>query len=143
MTRILSIDYGKKRIGLAVCDPSQIIASPLALIPTKSTHAQTAKAIQDTINEKGFSIEKVIIGDPKLLSGQQSELGKIILMFIEELKKLLNCDIILFDERLTSKESEQLLREAKVKRKKRSQFVDMMSATLILQSYLSMISMVV
>ncbi|PCI78660.1 Holliday junction resolvase RuvX [Candidatus Aerophobetes bacterium] len=135
--RLLGIDYGTKRIGLAISDPRQIIASPLARVATKKNHKETAQAIKAVLEEKNFVIEKVVLGDPKLLSGEPSPLSKIIALFAKDLEQVLECPIAFFDERLTSKQGEKLLIEAKVRRKKRAKVIDTMSATLILQSYLA------
>ncbi len=138
MTRkILSIDYGQKRTGLAISDPSQIIASPLERIMTGKNHKETAMAIKALLESKRYTIEKIILGDPKLLGGEKSSLSVIIEAFAKELESLMDCPVILFDERLTSKEGEKLMIEAKVKRKKRTAHIDTMSACLILQTYLS------
>lgn len=136
--RILSIDYGKKRIGLAISDPMQMIASPLQRVMAEKNHEATAKAIKAVLNEKKYEIEKIIMGDPKHLDGKPSPMSLEVAAFAPILEKILGCPVTLMDERLSSKEGEKLLIQASVKRKKRGDYIDTMSATLLLQAYLTM-----
>ncbi len=134
MGKILGIDYGRARIGLALSDLSHILASPHGKIKTGKSHKDSSRALLKIIEEN--SVEQIVIGLPLLLSGKDSETTLNVRAFAEELKKISQLPITLWDERLTSKEVERTMMEAKVNRKKRAAHVDTLSATLILQSYL-------
>ena len=130
--RFLGIDYGKARIGLAISDEEKIIATPLDTIKNQKDYLDIILKI---IKEK--DVEKTIIGLPLLLSGKDSDFTTEVREFAKKIKTLSNIEIVLWDERLTSKEVEKFLISEKIKRKKRSKLVDSMSAVLILQSYLN------
>jgi len=132
--RILSIDYGKKRIGLALTDPMKIIASPLKTIQAGKNAQETVDILLKEI--ASHDIETIVIGLPLHLSNEESETSLLVRKLKEDLEAKISIPIILWDERLTSKQVERVMMEGNVKRKKRSQHVDTLSATLILQSYL-------
>lgn len=133
MGRILSIDYGRKRTGLAVSDPSQIIASRLTTIPTHT--------IWDFLNNyfKQEQVEKVIIGYPRQMNNEASEAVRYINPFIKKFQKTYPAmPIELVDERFTSKMAFQTMIDGGLKKKQRQDkaLVDGISATIILQDYL-------
>lgn len=132
MGRVLAIDFGMKRIGLARSDPMKLIASPLKTILA----AKTLEATADLILKECAEIELIVLGLPLLLSGKDSDTTKTVRKFAEILEKKSDLPLILWDERLTSKQIEKLLMEDKMSRKKRTAHVDTLSATLILQNYL-------
>jgi len=133
MARILAIDYGKKRTGIAVTDNLQIIASGLTTVPTQ----ELFKFLKEyTCNEE---VELFLIGEPKQMDNTVSESEALILPFIGELKKLFPAiPIIRVDERFTSKMAFQTMIDSGLKKKQRQNkaLVDEISATIILQSYL-------
>ena len=133
MARILAIDYGTKRIGLAVTDPMQIIATGL-------TTVATAKALNFlktyTAQEE---VECFVVGEPKNLDNTPSQSAAATEKFIQQLQKHFpNIPIARIDERFTSKMAAQTLVMSGLKKKKRQQkaLLDEVSATLILQTYL-------
>lgn len=133
MARILAIDYGKKRVGIAVTDPLQIIANSLTTVP--------AHEIFDFIKEyfKKEQVEKVVVGLPKQMNNQPSESMPYIEQFVAKFKKLYpDIPVILVDERFTSKLAVQSMIMGGVKKKDRQDkaLVDTVSATIILQSYM-------
>ena len=132
MGRILAIDFGMKRIGLARSDSMKIIASPYKTILAEKNLEATANLILQEIED----VELIVLGLPLLLSGQDSETTKQVRAFASCLEKKMTIPLLLWDERLTSKQVEKLMSEKGVKRKNRSSHVDQLSATLILQSYL-------
>lgn len=134
MGRILSIDYGKKRIGLALSDPMKIIASPLKTLQAGKNAQETLDILLKEIAI--HDIETIVIGLPLHLSNAESELSLLVRKLKEDLETRISIPIILWDERLTSKQVERIMMEDDVNRKKRSQHVDTLSATLILQSYM-------
>lgn len=133
--RIAGIDYGEKRIGIALSDPMQIFASPLELAFAKPTLEETAKMLWNILS-KHQPIKKIVLGLPLMMSGKESagsEKVRQLAKFLEEISK---CEIVLWDERLTSAQVEKTLREIGMKRKKRADKVDLMAACTILQSFL-------
>ncbi|MGN1216361.1 MAG: Holliday junction resolvase RuvX [Phocaeicola sp.] len=133
MSRILAIDYGRKRTGLAVTDPMQIIASGLT---TVATH-ELVDFIQKYVCQE--KVERIIIGHPKQMNYEDSENMKNIIPFINRLKKLLpEIPVELVDERFTSVLAHQAMLAGGLKKKDRQNkaLVDEISATIILQSYL-------
>ena len=133
MSRILAIDYGRKRTGIAVSDPLQIIASGLTTVPTH----QLMDFLLNYIKQE--QVECMIIGHPKQLNNEDSENMKNIVPFINRLKKILpDMPVQLVDERFTSVLAHQTMLAGGLKKKDRQNkaLVDEISATIILQSYL-------
>ncbi len=135
--RILAIDYGTKRCGIAVTDELKLIASPLTTVE--------ASELLDFLQQycQSESVERIIVGLPKQTSGELSESETAITNFIEKLQeKLPEIPISRYDERFTSKIASHILVESGTKKKKRQDkaLLDKISATLILQDYLSSLS---
>ena len=133
MSRILAMDYGEKRIGIAVTDEMQIIASGLTTVPTKEIFEFLQKYLKE---EK---VELFLIGEPKQMNNTASESEKFITPFINKLKaKFSQTPIKRVDERFTSKMAFQTMIDSGLKKKQRQNkaLVDEISATIILQSYL-------
>ncbi|MCK9159450.1 MAG: Holliday junction resolvase RuvX [Parabacteroides sp.] len=133
MGRILAIDYGLKRTGLAVTDTLQMIANGLATVPTTELLAYLSTYI---IKE---NVETIVIGLPKQMNNQPSESMKYIDAFAAVLKKnFLNIKIAFYDERFTSVLAHKAMLDGGLKKKKRQnkELVDEISAVIILQSYL-------
>lgn len=133
MKRLLAIDYGKKRCGIAVTDPLQIIASGLTTVSTPDLISFLKKYTTDE------AVEKIIIGRPKRMNNEDSEIETDIQRFIELLtKELPQIPIEREDERFTSKIAFQTMIDSGLKKKQRQNkaLIDEISATLILQSYL-------
>jgi len=137
MGRILSIDYGQKRVGFAVSDELQICAHTL-----ETVHVSLAfDFIKNYIAKENVDI--IVVGEPKTMKNTNSDAARFIDPFVNRLKKeLKNIDIVRFDERFTSKMAFQTLVEAGVNKKTRANkaLIDKISATIILQSYLLYIS---
>ena len=134
MARILAIDYGKKRTGIAITDELQIIASGLTTVNTKELLSFLENYIQ---SEK---VELFIIGEPKQMNNEVSESEQLITPFMERLKiKIPTIPIKRVDERFTSKMAFQTMIDSGLSKKKRQNkaLVDEISATIILQTYLS------
>jgi putative Holliday junction resolvase len=135
MKRIVAIDLGVKRSGIAVSDPFQMFASPKALVEHNENIDETLKKILGALDAK-IEVEEFIVGLPLHLSGKESDMSLRARLFTEKLKKATGKPVHLIDERLTSKAAENLLREGNMKRKERTKIVDTVSAALILQTYL-------
>lgn len=133
MPRILSIDYGQKRTGIAVTDEMQIIASGLTTIPSEST----IQFLKDYFSKE--NVEKVLIGDPKQMNGLPSESSKIIEKFVLKFKsEFPNMVVERSDERFTSKMAIQTMIDSGLKKKQRQNkaLIDEIAATIMLQDYL-------
>lgn len=133
MSRILAIDYGKKRTGIAVTDPMQIIANGLT---TVATHELMDFLLQYVQKEP---VERIIVGHPKQMNNEDSENMKRIVPFMNQLKKKLpEMPVELVDERFTSVLAHQAMLTGGLKKKERQNkaLVDEISATIILQSYM-------
>lgn len=137
MGRILGVDFGTVRIGLALSDPSKILASPMTTLQAKKKGEATAQILLDAIANR--DVELIVIGLPLLLSGKDSETTTTVRKFAALLETLTNIPIILWDERLTSKQVERTLIDGNMRREKRITLMDTLCASLILQSYLDSI----
>ncbi len=133
MPRILAVDYGTKRVGLAVTDPLQIIASALATLHAKDV----VQFIADYHSKE--TLEALVVGLPMDMKNNVSESEKHIEVFIRTLKnKIPDLIVVRYDERFTSKMAQQTMLAAGLKKKMRQNkaLVDRTSAVIILQSYL-------
>ena len=133
MGRILSIDYGNKRVGLAVTDPFKIIATRLTTVPTNDIWV----FLSDYFGRE--EVELVLVGYPRQLNNEPSEAIRYINPFLKKFQLAYkNIPLKLMDERFTSKMAFQAMIDAGVKKKDRQnkETIDGVSATIILQSYL-------
>ena len=133
MGRILAIDYGKKRTGIAVTDILQIIANGLTTVATSELMDFLLKYIEKE------PVERIIVGHPKQMNNEDSENMKRIVPFVNQLKKKLpQIPVEMIDERFTSVLAHQAMLDGGLKKKARQNkaLVDEISATIILQSYL-------
>lgn len=133
MGRIIAIDFGQKRTGIAVTDPLQIIANSLTTVPSQEA---ISFLLTYTAKEK---VDSFVIGYPRQMNNSLSESVRFIDPFIEKLKRTFpGKDVFLVDERFTSKIAVQTMILGGVKKKDRQNkaLVDAISATIILQSYL-------
>lgn len=133
MSRIVAIDYGRKRTGIAVSDPLQIIANGLTTVPTHELFDFLMNYV------KRETVERIVIGLPKQMNNQPSESMQYITPFVNRLRKALpDMPIEFVDERFTSVLAHQAMLDGGLKKKDRQNkaLVDEISATIILQSYL-------
>jgi putative Holliday junction resolvase len=133
--RILAIDYGQKRVGVAVTDELQIIAGPLATVHSKDILEFLSGYL------KMEHVDCIVVGQPVQMDGSPSESAQIITVFINRFMKLFPAiPVIRMDERFTSKMASWTIREAGARKKDRQDkgLVDKVSAVIILQSYLEM-----
>lgn len=130
--RIAALDYGRARIGIALSDEGQRLASPATTL-----EVQPRKAAQQVAQWlKSHDLEALVIGIPLEKSGRAGPMAQEVEAFIKALEPLINCPIIRRDERFTSAASERLLQEAGWNRKQRSQRSDTAAAVMLLQEYL-------
>lgn len=133
MGRILAIDYGKKRCGLAVTDPLKLIAHALETVPTAGLDAYLADYMRRE------EVEVIVVGLPLQMDATPSESARYIEPFVRRLKKQYpRIPVARVDERFTSRMAFQTMIDAGLKKKKRQDkgLVDALSATLILQTYM-------
>ncbi len=133
MTRYLGIDFGTKRIGVAVSDELGITAQPLPTLEP-STDEAAVGAIRELVNEYG--VFEVVVGLPKNMNGTLGPAAERVLAFARRLEESMPVKVTMWDERLTSMAAERLLIEADLSRAKRKRRVDQMAAVLILQGFL-------
>ena len=133
MARILSIDYGKKRTGLAVTDPLQLIAGGLATVSTSTLFEYLSQYVAKE------AVERIVIGEPRQPNGQPSENLARVQQFVNRWRKAMpQIPIEFYDERFTSVLAHQAMLEGGLHKKARQDkaLVDEISATIILQDYM-------
>jgi putative Holliday junction resolvase len=131
--RILAIDHGSKRIGIAVSDELKMIAQPLEFIPAQPFAAFLVR-LNDLINDK--EVESILIGMPRNMDGSYGPAALKVQEFVEVLKGAVGVPIKTWDERLTSAQANRIMIQGNVRRDKRKEKVDAMAAAILLQSYL-------
>jgi putative pre-16S rRNA nuclease len=131
--RILAIDYGLRRIGLAVSDALGLTAQGLPTLERGGIR-KVVEQIRELAAE--YSVEKVIVGNPVGHTGGETAMSKRVAEFATRLRTVLECPVVLWDERLTSAEANRMLRSAGLSIEKRRQAADRVSAVLLLQNYL-------
>ena len=134
--RIIGIDYGEKRIGIAISDPLGITAQGLPTIERTCVEEDIQK-ILNIIREK--EVGEIVVGLPKHMNNTLGEKAQAVLAFIDLLKQHTNIPICTIDERLTTVRAHRAMLEGNLSRKKRKDRVDMIAAQLILQNYLDRI----
>ena len=131
--RILAIDYGDARTGLAVCDPGELLASPLTTI-THYDPAEVARQAAQAANNAGA--QRIIVGYPLNMDGSAGPRAQICQDFALTLPKLTPLPVLLWDERGTTVTATRYLNATDTRGKKRKQVIDAVAATVILESYL-------
>jgi putative holliday junction resolvase len=132
MGRIVGLDFGTVRIGVAISDERHILARSLGMLHNKPDFVQK---LMELLKKEG-AIDKIIIGLPLKMSGQDSAMTEAARKFAQDLGEDIKLPVELWDERLTSALIERSLTDAGVRRKDRAQMSDTLSAVIILQSYL-------
>lgn len=131
--RTLAIDYGERRVGIALSDPTGFLASALQVI-IRQSDAQVATDIASLVSERG--VERIVLGNPITMKGESGEKSQHVLRFQKLVEARVEVPVVLWDERLTTVSAQRTLIEADVSRKKRKGVVDAVAATILLQSYL-------
>lgn len=138
--RIIAIDFGIARLGLAYSDESQTIASPLKVILAEKKSALTigsvVRELKNHQEQHQYVIEEIVVGLPLLMSGKMGLLADEVKHFVELLGQAIDVPIVTWDERLTSVQAERSMMESNLTRKRRSKLVDTVAAVIILQNYL-------
>jgi putative holliday junction resolvase len=133
LVRILALDHGTVRIGVALSDELKMIASPLEFIPAEPSADVLAK-LRELIREK--KVELIVIGMPRNMDGSYGPAAEKVREFAAALQNSIPTPIRLWDERLTSTQANRLLISGGVRRDKRKEKVDGMAAAILLQSFL-------
>jgi putative Holliday junction resolvase len=131
--RVLAVDYGQKRVGLAISDETATVAQPIGYVAGGS-HEAVGREILRIAAERGAA--QIVVGVPVRLNGQPSEQTQRTLAFVNVLRSLSPLPIQRWDERLTSVQAERALLEGNVRRKERREKIDAMAAQLMLQNFL-------
>ena len=131
--RVLGLDVGSKRIGIAVSDPLGVTAQGLATLQRQNKRLDFEKL--ETLARE-YSVAEVVVGFPLRMSGAEGTQAEKMRHFADELHARLHIPVHLWDERLTSAEANRLLRETDMSIQRRGQVVDQMAAVLILQSWM-------
>ena len=131
--RLLGLDYGDRRIGVAICDELGMTARGIATVVRKNRDADLA-AIAEFVER--FGVEKIVIGYPLRLDGSEGIQCDKVNRFARRLETRLSVPVIRRDETFSTKEAEELLRETGVRREKHRAVVDRLAACIILQGYL-------
>lgn len=132
-SRIMGVDFGQVRIGIALSDPLKIIASPYETYKRVSLE----KDIEYLVGLiKAKNVDTIVFGMPYQMDGQEGKTAVMVREFVSSLEKQINVKIVFEDERLSSVEAEEILINANVKREDRKMLIDKVAAQIILQQYL-------
>lgn len=131
--KILAIDLGDARTGLAVCDPLEMLASPLEVV-TQYNRDKLAEHIARTVQAQGA--ELVVMGHPINMNGTLGPRSELVKEFAQKLEPLLSVPLVLWDERSTTVSATHILNETNVRGQKRKAVIDAVAAVIILENYL-------
>ena len=134
--RIMGLDYGSVTVGVAISDSMQLTAQPVEVIQRKSENKlrRTLARIEELVEE--YEVGLIVLGLPKNMNNTLGERAEETKEFQAMLQRRTGLEVVLWDERLTTMESERILQEGGVRRENRKERIDWMAATLILQSYM-------
>lgn len=135
MGRVLAIDYGRARIGVAYSDERKIIATPFQVFIRKKKIEETYKEILNKTSHL-LPFDLIVIGLPLLLNGKEGEMALEAKAFGQGLSAFASIPCLFWDERLSSSQVERMLKEDSLSRKERASLSDTLSATIVLQNYL-------
>ena len=131
----MGIDFGEARIGVALSDPTGLIATPKLVLAEKDKGRQISRVVEFARNH---DVEKIVVGMPYHLDGSEGTMASIVEKFAAKLERVSGLEVIRIDERLSSVEAERIMKMTRSKRRKKGlkQDLDMVAAAVILQSYL-------
>lgn len=134
--RIMGLDFGSKTVGVAVSDPTGLIATGLEIVRREREDKlrQTLARIEALIVE--YEVGKIVLGYPKNMNDTLGERVEKTLAFKEMLERRTGLEVVLWDERLTTVEADEVMMEAGIRREDRKKYVDKIAAAFILQGYL-------
>lgn len=131
---IMSVDLGKARTGLAICDKTELLASPLGMIEDRNLD-RVAEKIANYVKDR--KVEMLVIGLPKNMDGTEGESAQNARSFAQQLEKMCNIPTVMQDERGTTITAHSFLNTTDTRGKKRKKVVDTVAATIILEDYLN------
>ncbi len=138
--RVLGVDFGMKRIGLALSDEMKILASPLKTFSASKKLEDTVEVLVKELKQHQqdyrYELEAIVVGFPLKMSGKMGLISDEVNAFVSALEHVVSIPIIKWDERLTSVLADRAMMEGSFTRKKRTQKLDELSAVIILQNYL-------
>ena len=132
--RVLGIDYGRRRIGLALSDEAGILASPLPTYVRSRSMKRDMAALTSLVSR--YAVSSIVVGLPLNMDGSRGEMAEEVEAFADRIRQVTGLPVESFDERLTSSEAERVLLEANTSRRRRKELRDGLSAVLILQGHL-------
>lgn len=134
--RIMGLDFGSKTVGVAISDPLLITAQGIEIIRRKEENKlrQTLARIEELIAE--YEVGKIVLGLPKNMNDTEGVRAELSLEFKDKLERRTGLEVIMWDERLTTVEADNIMMEAGIRRENRKNYVDMIAAQLILEGYL-------
>lgn len=133
MSRILGLDFGERRLGFAVSDADEVLATPLCVAHCRNRQ-EALREVERLCRETGAT--KLVVGLPIQMNGSRGTQAENVLAFVEELASRLPVPIETWDERLTTRTAESVLIEAGASRRRRKEVVDKLAAQIMLQNYL-------
>lgn len=131
--KIMGVDFGDSRTGIAMCDKSEFLASPLTVIFEKNFDRCLEKTAELAKSEKA---ELIVVGYPKNMNNTVGERAEKCALFGEKLKEMTGIEVVMWDERCTTVSAHNYLNEVNVRGKKRKNVVDAVAAVIILESYM-------
>ncbi|MCR4696341.1 MAG: Holliday junction resolvase RuvX [Lachnospiraceae bacterium] len=136
ISRLMGLDFGAKTVGVALSDPTGLIASPFEIVTREKEDKlrRTLARIEEIIAE--YNVKKIILGYPVNMDGSEGERVRKTEEFRDMLIRRTGLDVIFFDERLTTVEAHEIMSDANVKGIDRKKYVDKIAAALILQGYM-------
>ena len=133
MGRVLGLDVGTKTIGVAMSDPTRMLASPVRTLRRQSVKADVAELMAWSADH---GVDELVVGLPLELDGREGHRARRVRVLVEALQEAFAGPVWLWDERMSTRAAEQVLLEADLSRRKRKQHVDKIAASFILQGYL-------
>ncbi|MDY4414344.1 MAG: Holliday junction resolvase RuvX [Ruminococcus sp.] len=130
---IMSVDFGDSRTGIAVCDKSELLASPVCVIPEKDFDECIRKTAEKA---RELKAQEIVVGYPKNMNNTIGERAEKCQLFAERLAEITGCPVKLWDERCTTVSAHNYLNVTNTRGKKRKAIVDAVASTIILESYL-------
>ena len=132
--RYLGLDLGSRTLGIAISDRKGIIASPYETIKHNEDYDYLVSEIEKIASKE--AIDEIVLGFPKMMNNDIGPKGKLSIEFKEKLEKKMSIPVVLQDERMTTKQAEDVLISNNTRRNKRKKVIDKLAAVIILQSYL-------
>ena len=133
----MAVDYGDAHTGLACCDRTQTLASPIGVIDERNFQTCVEKVAAAAVE---YEVGEVVVGNPINMNGTYGPRSEKCRMFADMLQNFLEIPVVMWDERLTTVEADRTMMETGIRRENRKEYVDMIAAVFILQGYLDYLS---